>query len=160
MPYIKSSKCNILKKCRYDNGRVWEAKYLEIYLTDIDLELILKTYSFKYMICLDLMIAQKVFLTDTEREFILKNYEFKTTLKNVAGEEENYKRSKNNINSEFGRNVQHIIENDIEYICGEWQEKEPTEQEIMDKLKKCEVKTIYNVCKRYIYNSLCKTGTL
>ena len=151
MPYIKSSKCMLLKKCRYDNGRVWKAKYLEIYLTDIDLELILKTYSFKYMICIDLMIAQKDFLTDTEREFILKNYEFKTTLKNVAGEEENYKRSKNNNNSEFGRNVQHIIENDIEYIDGEWQQKEPTEQEIMDKLKKMRGKKQYTMYARGIF---------
>lgn len=151
MPYIKSSKCSLLKKCRYDNGRVWKAKYLEIYLTDIDLDLVLKTYSYKYMICIDLLIAQKDFLTDTEREFILKNYEFKTTLKNVAGEEENYKRSKNNINSEFGRNVQHIIENDIEYINGEWQEKEPTEQEIVDKLKKMRTRKQYTMYARGIF---------
>ena len=151
MPYIKSSKCKLLEKCRYDNGRVWKSKYLEMYLTDIDLELIMKTYFFKYMICLDLLIAQKDFLTDIEREFILKNYELKTTLKNVAGEEENYKRKKNNINSEFGRNVQHIIENVIEYIDGEWVETEPTIEEISKKLQKMRTKKQYTMYARGIF---------
>jgi hypothetical protein len=151
MPYIKSSKCSLLKKCRYDNGRVWKSKYLEMYLTDIDLELIMKTYSYKYMICLDLLIAQKDFLTDIEREFILKNYELKTTLKNVAGEEENYKRKKNNINSEFGRNVQHIIENVIEYVNGEWVETEPTIEEIGNKLQKMRTKKQYTMYARGIF---------
>lgn len=103
LPYLKSSKCEILKKCRYDNGRVFKADYVKIWLTDVDVVQVLKCYRIKSVRCERLFTSHKAYLTDTERMFILDCYWDKTTLKAIESEKENYMRKKNYINALFGR---------------------------------------------------------
>lgn len=137
LPYIKSSKCEVIKRCRYDNGRVFKAEYVKIWLTDVDVVQVKKCYRIKTVRCERLFTSHKAYLTDVERMFILECYWDKTTLKGIEPEKENYMRKKNYINALFGREVQRPvdIETTFDNKSGEWEEKEPTTEEIEKRLE-------------------------
>lgn len=153
IPYLKSSKSEILQgNVRYDNGRIWKCDYCEFYLTDIDYELVLKSYKIEKIECKELYVAQKDFLTDTERFFILENYEKKTKLKGLDDRKEDYMRSKNNINSEFGRNVQKPFEQEIIYDNNlGWIVEELTDDKIEKILRDKKGKEHHTMYARGIY---------
>lgn len=153
IPYLKSSKSEVLSgNVRYDNGRIWKCDYCEFYLTDIDYELVMKSYNIEKIECKELYVAQKDFLTDTERFFILENYEKKTKLKGLEDRKEDYMRSKNNINSEFGRNVQKPFEQEIIYDNNlGWIVEELTDEKIEKILKDKKGKEHHTMYARGVY---------
>lgn len=153
IPYLKSSKSEKLSgNVRYDNGRIWKCDYCEFYLTDIDYELVMKSYKIEKIECKELYVAQKDYLTDTERFFILENYEKKTKLKGLEDRKEDYMRSKNNINSEFGRNVQKPFEQEIIYDNNlGWIVEELTDEKIEKILKDKKGKEHHTMYARGIY---------
>ena len=152
IPYIKASKVISAEKAKYDNGRIWKCSEVTMWLTDIDFKLILSHYNIKggYVIN-EVYVAHKSYLTYDEIKLILTLYENKTKLKGVPEQEENYKRSKNYINADFGRNVCKLIQEDVEYHNGEYTVIKPTLTEIENKLQKLAKKPQFTNYWRGVY---------
>lgn len=119
MPYISLSKCDVDYTRDYvlDNGRILEAGYLEICLTEIDLEIILDQYSFEVFDCLEFMVAEKDYLPEEYREVIQKYYDRKTALKGDDSPEGKYiyTKSKNKLNAVYGMSATDPIHQDVIY---------------------------------------------
>lgn len=132
--FISSSKCNYVKGCKYDNGRIISAEEIEIVLTDIDFKFILETYDCEYEI-LESYSSIYGYLPTLLINFILDKYVKKTELKNVPEKHTEYQREKSMFNSIYGMSVTNTIRNDIEYDNDSgWIEKELTNEEIQEKL--------------------------
>ena len=136
--YISSSKCLYVKNGCYDNGRLISADEIEIYLTELDFEIVKKTYDFAYEI-VECYSSCKAYLPKKLIHYILKLYSDKTKLKNVKGQEEFYMKLKERINSIFGMTVTSILNDDIEMNqnTGEWTRTPKTKEEVDDYLQKC-----------------------
>ena len=83
--FISMSKCKLIKKGSYDNGRVIGAEELEIVLTDVDLKFISKVYTYDSYEILESYWSVYKYLPKQFIEFILEKYVNKTKYKNVAG---------------------------------------------------------------------------
>lgn len=132
--FISSSKCNYVKGCKYDNGRIIEAEEIEIVLTDIDFKFILDTYNCEYEI-LESYSSIYGYLPNLLINFILDKYVKKTELKNVPERHTEYQREKSMFNSIYGMSVTNTIRNEIEYDNDSgWMEKELSNEDIQKKL--------------------------
>ena len=112
IPYIPVDKCIILRNPVIDNGRVLQADYLEMCVTDIDWNIIIKQYSFKA----SLVVAYKSKygqLPKGLRESNIEFYKKKTELKGVKGQELFYMKNKELLNSIYGMSVQSPVKRSI-----------------------------------------------
>lgn len=102
IPYISLARCEALD-FEIDNGRILSAAYLEISLTEIDLEIILDTYQFDKMEIVQCMVAQKDYLPEEYRAVIQDYYNKKTALKGDDSDDGQYvyMKSKNMLNSVY-----------------------------------------------------------
>ena len=102
IPYISLSRCDALN-FRLDNGRILEADYIEISLTEIDLDIVLETYVFDKIEVIQCMIAEKDYLPPEYRAVIQDYYNKKTSLKGDDTEDGiyMYTKSKNMLNSVY-----------------------------------------------------------
>ena len=132
---ISYSHCRNILNGVYDNGRVISAEKLEIVCTDIDLRLYLRAYKFKSCRILESYYSIYKYLPKGYVRFILDKYQKKTALKNVKGRELEYNKEKNRFNSIYGMSVTNTIRSDVLY-SGTWEERELTNDEIIDKLQK------------------------
>lgn len=134
--FISSSKCRYIKGARYDNGRLISASEIEIVLTDIDFNFILKAYKCEYEI-IESYYALYDFLPRMLINFILDKYVNKTKLKGVKEKRVEYAREKALLNSIYGMCVTSIIRDDVIYDneLG-WEEKELTNEDIIERLNK------------------------
>lgn len=114
-PYIPIAKCKTIEKVVEDNGRVLSADSLSMTVTDIDLKIILKTYTFDYIIYSDTYIADYKPLPKPLKDLIRKYFIKKTTLKGVSGAEDEYMKFKNRFNAIYGLMVQSPAKLLIEY---------------------------------------------
>ena len=107
---------------RLDNGRILEAEYCEAALTEVDLEIVLRQYSFDEIGIIKAMVAQKHFLPDEYRQVIIRYYENKTKLKGSDDPEQEYlyQKSKEKLNGIYGMSAQDPIHADILYNDGEY----------------------------------------
>lgn len=107
-PYISYAKVRgvKVKDCRLDNGRILEAPYCEMTVTDIDWNIIKKQYVWDHIEIIDLWETRYGFLPDMLRNLIISYYEDKTRLKGVPGQEIYYVKSKNLLNSIYGLQAQ------------------------------------------------------
>lgn len=110
--YIAKSKCLSCEKAETDNGRIISAKRLTLWLTEQDLQIIKKTYSFNVNI-LECYSSRKMYLPKQFLEYILELYSNKTQLKGVEGKEEIYMQSKQFINSLYGMCVTDLLQDEI-----------------------------------------------
>ena len=135
--YIQVSKCINLRKPVIDNGRITKADSLDIWLTDVDFDIILKTYKLKYTI-LELYKAKKDFLDLKLIKFILELYGNKTKLKIKAKTDpqaaEIYQTSKAQINSCYGMAVSSVLNQSSSFDNGLWTRSELTKEFIEEKL--------------------------
>lgn len=99
--YLPFSKCVDSYGCRCDNGRIMSGT-VEIFLTDIDYEIVKKCYNIEQIDIIDLWACRAGRLNTDMVKFILDMYERKTTLKNVEGMEAIYAKAKQCVNSLFG----------------------------------------------------------
>lgn len=97
--YIQYSKCVHAKNVCTDNGRVVSVDYVEMWVTDIDFQIIQKNYSIHHYIIDKCYHAYKDYLDERVINFILSLYGNKTTLKGVKESEVIYKRDKAMLNS-------------------------------------------------------------
>lgn len=111
-PYIPKSKTRYGKGLRIDNGRVLSADYLEITITDIDLEIMLSEYDFD-AVPLDVAHARYGKLPPALVEVTKRYYKNKTELKGVPGQEVFYTKEKNKLNSIYGMSAQDPVKDRI-----------------------------------------------
>lgn len=136
--YLSSSKCENLRGGVYDNGRLIEAESMDVWITEVDLDIIEETYDFKVEI-LDCWRARKGYLPKVIIEYLLDLYENKTSLKGVTdeelpGAEDLYAESKQFINSVFGMSVTDLIQDEVKLQNGEWSVQYQTEKDVNDYL--------------------------
>ena len=102
IPYISLARCEA-HNFKLDNGRILKADYIEISLTEIDLEIILDSYTFDKVEIVQCMVAQKDYLPPEYRAVIQDYYNKKTSLKGDDSEDGiyMYTKSKNMLNSVY-----------------------------------------------------------
>ena len=113
--YISESKCKNLVGANINNGRVYEADELSITLTDVDMQIIERVYSWDKIALKNVMGFRKAYLPKAIIESILNLYKDKTTLKGVQGKEVEYLLSKGMLNSVYGMCVTDIVKDNTVY---------------------------------------------
>ena len=114
--YISVSKCLEKQNITADNGRLVKADKITIVITNIDFEIIQKTYTWSKMTIRNFRRYKRGLLP---RDFILSIldlYEKKTSLKGVEEKIIEYQQSKENINGCYGMTVTDICRDEINYI--------------------------------------------
>lgn len=112
VPYIPFDKCIICRNPKIDNGRILNADYLEIAVTDIDWKIIVSQYRF----AASLVVAYKSSYGPLPAGIVESNKEFyrnKTTLKGISGQELYYMKNKELLNSIYGMSVQSPVKRNI-----------------------------------------------
>lgn len=122
-PYIPVSKCTYLGKAVEDNGRVLSADAIVIEVTEVDIEIILEEYT-GGIDFYDIYTAEKDYLPKEYRELVRKYYTAKTKLKGVDGEEYEYVKSKNLLNSLYGMCATDPGKDDVLFDAGEYKQLE------------------------------------
>ena len=113
--YISESKCKTLVGANINNGRIFEADELSITLTDVDMQIIERVYSWDKIALKNVMGFRKAYLPKAIIESILNLYQDKTTLKGVQGKEVEYLLSKGMLNSVYGMSVTDIVKDNAIY---------------------------------------------
>lgn len=137
IPYIPQSKCLELGDDReIYNGRILNADFLTISMTNIDYDIVKEQYEYDELAVEEFHYSRKGLLPKELRDTIMYYFEKKSELK---GDEEHYyeyMKSKNKLNSIYGMTVTNILNTEIEYHDGEYIEKKMTEKEMEDALDK------------------------
>ena len=120
VPYIPKAKTQSCVNAEIDNGRVLSAEYLEMAVTDIDMQIILDQYDADNIVISDMWHSRYGHLPRAYRELVKKYYVQKTELKGVEGMEVYYDKSKNLLNSLYGMMAQDPVKQSIEFIKGEF----------------------------------------
>ena len=107
--YISSSKCTELINPIIDNGRVVSADKLTITITDVDIQVITKNYSYDTYSINKCYSTIKDYLPKPFTDYIIELYHNKTKLKDVAGKEDLYRQSKSFLNGLYGMTVTNTI---------------------------------------------------
>ena len=126
IPYVSLSRCNALGTDDYDliidNGRILECGYIEISLTEIDLQIILSQYEYDSMDIMECMVSQKDYLPEPYRNVIQTYYNKKTALKGDNSEDGlyMYTKSKNMLNAVYGMSATDPVHQEILYEDGNY----------------------------------------
>lgn len=127
-PYIPIAKCEAIGDHINDNGRVLSADYLEISVTDIDLEIILSIYDFDNHEVTEAYKSKYDYLPQPLRDKLKELFEFKTQFKGIPEQEYYYMKSKNKFNAAYGMMAQNPMRESNIYVDGVWQVQKPTEE--------------------------------
>lgn len=130
-PYIPLDKCRNVLSPVVDNGRIMEAEYLEITVTDIDLYIIEHDYIAEFDV-IEWQYARYGNLPEEMKEVIRSYYKGKTELKNVPEKTVQYEKSKNLLNGIFGCSCMDPIRLTIAYRKGEYHEGATVDGEFME----------------------------
>lgn len=115
MPYIPTAKCRRVCNGKFDNGRILSADYLEITVTDVDMDIIMSTYKWDASRVIWGRYARYGKLPAELTDLVIKYYKAKTELKNVAGQELYYNLSKALLNAIYGMMAQDPVKADTIY---------------------------------------------
>ena len=115
MPALQFSKCVKCINPVLDNGRILEADYIEIYLNEVDLEVINEQYKFEGHLCTEVECAYKDYLPRWFTDYVFNLFKEKCRL-SLTDDEINYMVQKGKINGCFGMCVQKSIKEVIEEI--------------------------------------------
>lgn len=120
MPVLQFSKAENMINCVTDNGRLLAGGYVEIWITEQDLDIIEKQYSYEKHICEEVYYSEKDYLPRWFTDYVYEKFKDKTMLK--GGDPVDYALSKAKLNSLYGMCVQKAIQNDIieDYDTGEF----------------------------------------
>ena len=133
VPYIPLAKCNGVKNQKSFNGRILNADYITIDLTNIDVDIIFKHYDFDSFYVDNFHFARKDYLPKELREKILYYFRKKCELKDVPGKEYEYIQAKKKLNAIYGMMVTDILHDEFIFDNGEWEIEENRTQEQLDK---------------------------
>lgn len=134
MPALQISKGKKMINEVEDNGRVLCADYFEIYLNEIDLEVIMQQYDYDKAVCVDVRYAEKDYLPRWFTDYVYQCFRDKTMLK--GGDPVLYSIAKAKLNSLYGMCVQKPIRENIveDYQTGEFDiEEGQNRRELYDK---------------------------
>lgn len=118
--FLSLNKCITRGRTQTDNGRIFSAEFLETACTSLDLDIILDVYKPEKIRVVEMYWSKADYLP---KEFILlmvKYYKAKQALKHVPGEEYNYIKAKNRVNSFFGMAVTSPLHDTISLDMTEW----------------------------------------
>ena len=120
MPTLQKSKCDVTINSIEDNGRILCAEYVEIFLNEIDLGVIMQQYDKDKAICVQVYFSHKDYLPRWFTDFVYKSFCDKTMLK--GGDKVLYSIAKALLNSLYGMCVQKPVKELIEedYETGEY----------------------------------------
>ena len=118
----KDGKKKTVPCVKLDNGRILESYYTEVALTEIDLEIVLKQYTFDEIGIIECMVAQKDYLPEEYRRVIQEYYNNKTKLKGDDTDQGLYlyTKSKNMLNSVYGMSATDPIHQEVLYKGGDY----------------------------------------
>lgn len=111
-----------------NNGRIYSAPQATVCITEIDFDIILKTYTFDAAQFADFYIYDRQYLPREFMEIILELYKKKTELKGVDGKDDEYLKAKGMLNSLYGMTVTNIVRKENKY-SDEWEEPKSPELE-------------------------------
>lgn len=131
--YISQSRCFLLDKPTINNGRVVRADMLRTTITEQDFYIISAMYEWDAMRVSNFRRYRKNYLPTDFVKSILKLYQDKTELKGVDGQEVNYMRAKEQLNSCYGMAVTDIVRPEYGYDT-EW--REPKNPELHKAIEK------------------------
>lgn len=132
-PYLSRDKCRRIERGAFDNGRILSADYLETTITDIDLRIIVEQYSFDDLCAFDVAYARYGKLPESLISETINYYKAKTELKNVAGQEIYYMKSKNKLNSIYGMMAQDPVKQSTLFNGGDWGTDDQPVIDLLDK---------------------------
>lgn len=113
---ISASKCSLPPlNAQLDNGRVIQADALTIACTELDYFNYRAFYSWDKLVVNTMYVYKRGYLPRELINCVLDLYQAKTELKNVKGEEVNYMRLKERLNSTYGCTVTAIARPEITY---------------------------------------------
>lgn len=138
MPCLQFSKCVQSINPVLDNGRILKASYIEIYLTELDLEVILQHYKFHAEICTEVLMAKKDYLPRWFTDYVYECFRDKTILKDTGNGKYDpvaYSLAKAKLNSLYGMCVQHCIQEVLveNYETGEYSAAQQDNEEEYNK---------------------------
>lgn len=81
MPALQFSKCLKSMNAINDNGRILKAEYVEIYVTNVDLEVLCQQYTAEEMLCVDVLVAHASYLPQWFTDYVYECFVQKTILK-------------------------------------------------------------------------------
>ena len=138
IPYIDIAHCKEKSNIINDNGRVLQADFVRLTITNIDLDIIRSMYSYDGFTVNDAIYASKGKLPSELRKKLMDFYVTKTQLKDIEGKEYEYMKSKNRLNSTFGMTVTDVAHSEISYeqITMEWEEVKPDLPTALEKFYK------------------------
>lgn len=132
---LSRSKCSLCNNGIYDNGRVVKSDYIITYMTDIDFKMFEKFYNYENIGIINMYISSYGYLPKQLIECILKFFTDKTTLKGVAGKEQEYLIGKGMLNGVYGMSVTNPVNDNITFdgLTKEWgTEQKDIEQALYD----------------------------
>lgn len=134
MPALQYSKCTKIVNPVLDNGRILCAEYVEIYLTEQDLAVIVEQYDFDKHLCTEVEAAGKQYLPRWLTDYVYELFVAKTELKD--GDPVLYSIAKAKLNSVYGMCVQKPVKPEIEeqYLSGDFDLK--LEEDMHEKYEK------------------------
>lgn len=148
--YISISKCIEKEEAISDNGRLVKAKKITILLTNIDYEIIAKTYKWSKLVVRNFRRYRKGLLPRDLINAILDLYATKTTLKGVEDKIIEYQNSKENLNGCYGMTVTDICRDEIDYIeyfeddlHEAWSSVEPDYEKMINKYNRDKRRFLY-----------------
>lgn len=126
VPYIPIAKCiairypeDIRRGLCFDNGRILQADFLEMCITDIDYRIIVKQYKCSFEVQ-EMYTAWYDYLPRPIRDLNIEYFKKKTELKGVNGQELFYFKNKELLNSIYGMSVQDVVKEQINYADGQY----------------------------------------
>lgn len=110
--YLSDSRARKKQDVEQNNGRIHKASYINVLLTNIDLEMVVKAYSFTSIKINSGWFYYKNYLPKEIIECVLEFYWDKTTLKGIKGKEAEYLLKKGMLNSCYGMCVTDICKDE------------------------------------------------
>ena len=116
MPALQASKCELSINMQTDNGRVLQAGFLNLYMCDIDLEVIASMYEWDDCRVTEVEVSKKDYLPRWFTDYVYELFKEKCMCKPFKfSDPVRYSLSKSRINSVYGLTVQRPVrENFIE----------------------------------------------
>lgn len=130
--YLSLSRCWGVRKAVVNNGRIVQCEHLYATITEQDYFILKKCYKWKSFRVANFIRYKKAYLPTDFVKSILKLYGDKTVLKGVDGEEVNYLKSKEMINSMYGMTVTDIVRDELTYM-EEWGKESPDFEKSINK---------------------------
>lgn len=114
--FLQSSKCSGLN-LKYDNGRILSGDNVELWMTEIDMEIIFDTYDFDInkLEVIEVWAAHKDYIPKVFTDYVLDLYHDKTAFKGIEEKADQYVTAKQRINSLAGMCETALLQADVTY---------------------------------------------